>query len=163
MNNYNPQTRIIRKARMEDASALASLLQGLGQWHRLEVMPAEDCARMVAGHLKLDLGDDSHSVWVAELSERVVGYCAVHWEPYLFLPGPEGMVSELFLEETARGKGIGAALLAEVRIEAERRGCVRLGLLNSRGRESYQRGFYRKQGWVEREDMANFILYLKDY
>ncbi|MEH1930268.1 hypothetical protein [Nostoc sp.] len=30
-------------------------------------------------------------------------------------------------------------------------------LLNHKERESYQREFYRKQGWVERETVANFI------
>jgi hypothetical protein len=30
-------------------------------------------------------------------------------------------------------------------------------LLNHKERESYQREFYRKQGWIERETVANFI------
>lgn len=30
-------------------------------------------------------------------------------------------------------------------------------LVNSRERESYQRQFYQKQGWIERENIANFI------
>ena len=30
-------------------------------------------------------------------------------------------------------------------------------LVTSRNWESYQRGFYVKQGWREREEVANFI------
>ena len=38
-----------------------------------------------------------------------------------------------------------------------RRDCSRLSLLNNRQRESYQRGFYAKNGWEERSDLVNFI------
>ncbi len=44
-----------------------------------------------------------------------------------------------------------------VKAEAARRGCWRLSLLNMRGRESYERAFYAKDGWQEREDAANFV------
>jgi len=81
----------------------------------------------------------------------------VHWLSYLFLPGPEGYVSELFLRPSARGQGLGASLLETVKAEAQERGAYRLSLLNNKSRESYERGFYTKQGWEERPLMANFI------
>ncbi len=90
-----------------------------------------------------------------------MGYAAVHWLPYLFMPGPEGFVSELFIDDEARGQGIGTKLLESVKQEAQARGCTRLSLINLRDRESYQRGFYAKLGWQERPDAANFILRLK--
>ena len=70
---------------------------------------------------------------------------------------PEGYISELFVRKSARGQGIGTRLLAAVEDEAATRGCSRLRLLNLRNRESYQRGFYRKRGWEEWQDAANFI------
>ena len=90
----------------------------------------------------------------------MVGYAAVHWLPYLLLAGPEGYVSELFVRDSEQGKGVGTKLLEVVKREAEERGCSRLMLLNMRYRESYQRGFYKKLGWQEREDAANFVLQL---
>jgi GNAT superfamily N-acetyltransferase len=66
-------------------------------------------------------------------------------------------VSELFIAESRRGQGIGARLLDTVAEEARSRGCARLLLLNIRKRESYERGFYRKHGWIEWEDAAVFI------
>jgi hypothetical protein len=45
--------------------------------------------------------------------------------------------------------------------EAKKRRCSRLSLLNLRNRESYQRGFYKKQGWTEREHVANFVFPLQ--
>jgi GNAT superfamily N-acetyltransferase len=73
------------------------------------------------------------------------------------MPGCEGYISELFLAPTARGGGMGAALLQAAETEARRRGCARLGLLNDRDRESYQRQFYAKHGWTERPTMASFV------
>jgi GNAT superfamily N-acetyltransferase len=59
--------------------------------------------------------------------------------------------------ETARGLGVGTALLDSVVSEARQRSCVRLMLNAVRRRESYMRGFYTKRGWTEREDMANMV------
>ncbi|QYO63180.1 GNAT family N-acetyltransferase [Leptolyngbya sp. 7M] len=66
-------------------------------------------------------------------------------------------MSELFVDQAHRGQGIGSLLLDTVQTEARLRGCSRLMLVNSRERESYQRQFYQKQGWIERENIANFI------
>jgi GNAT superfamily N-acetyltransferase len=76
------------------------------------------------------------------------------------LAGPEGYVSDLFVTESTRGAGIGTGLLAAVEDMAVSRGCSRLMLVNRKTRESYQRGFYRKLGWEEREEFANFVRHL---
>jgi GNAT superfamily N-acetyltransferase len=81
----------------------------------------------------------------------------VHWIPYLFMSGPEGYVSELFVRNGERGQGVGTQLLQVVRAEARSRGCSRLALTNLRHRESYQRQFYTKAGWSERNDAAQFV------
>jgi GNAT superfamily N-acetyltransferase len=91
-----------------------------------------------------------------------VGYIAVHWLAYLFLPGLEGFISELFVREAARGAGVGRRLLEAVTQDAKKRGCYRLSLLNGRHRESYLRKFYEKLGWEERSIMVNFIYYIPE-
>jgi GNAT superfamily N-acetyltransferase len=148
----------IRKAEARDADALATLVRGLQLFPWLDDEAPEATQARVARHLAAALADTSHTVLVAEDEGGLQGYVAVHWLPYLILAGPEGYVSELFLGEAARGRGVGARLLEAVRREATQRGCVRLMLLNRRTRESYRRGFYPKQGWHERDDMANFVL-----
>ena len=151
----------IRKTRSGDAPALTGLLRGLGWFERLKTEPPEKTAANVARHLEQCLGDGSHSIYVAEdQAGELVGYVAVHWLPCLFLPGPEGFISELFVRETARGAGLGSSLLKAVMAEAGRRGCYRLSLLNGKYRESYRRRFYEKQGWDERPTMVNFVYYM---
>jgi len=152
-------TIIIRKAQAGDVPGLGKLLASTGWWEWINTAPAAEVEAYIAASLAADNRDDSHSVVVAvDEQEQVVGYCAIHWLPYLFLKGPEGFISELFVSESTRGKGVGRRLLEWVQEEASRRGCARLSLLNSRARESYKRAFYTKNGWVERESIANFIL-----
>jgi GNAT superfamily N-acetyltransferase len=149
---------LIRAARQEDAGAIAGLLRGLGWFAQMAVETAEETAERVGRHLALCLADSSHSVYVAEAQEGgIVGYIAVHWLAYLMLSGPEGFISELFVDEVARGQGIGTRLLETVMVEAQERGCFRLHLVNIRQRESYQREFYPKHGWQERPNAANFV------
>jgi len=154
-------TDTIRKATLDDVPAIAKVILSLFE-HHFEGFSFDDSAQRIGRHLNQCLADDSHSVYVAaDESGQIAGYVAVHWLPYLFLPGPEGFVSELFIAEDARAQGIGSKLLLAVVQEAESRGCSRLSLINMRGRESYERGFYAKHGWEERPDAANFILRLK--
>jgi len=149
----------VRRADLGDAAGLAAFLKNLDYFPRLAPMPAEQVLAQVTRHLQLCLADASHSVYLAEDAQReLCGYTSVHWLPYLFLRGPEGYVSELFVARAARGQGVGTALLAAVKAEGRARGCARLSLLNMRERESYLRGFYAKDGWHEREDAANFVL-----
>jgi GNAT superfamily N-acetyltransferase len=148
----------VRLARAEDAGNLADFLRDLKHFRRLEDKSPEAVQSQVAALLPLCLADSSHSVYLAQGTDgEVLGYASVHWLPYLFLPGPEGYVSELFIASAARGHGIGTRLLAAVKEEARARGCSRLSLLNMRDRESYERQFYAKDGWQERADAANFV------
>ncbi len=149
----------IRKAGPTDVPALTELLRSLGLFAHINAETPQATEERVRKHLALCLSDDSHLILVAQFPEgELAGYCAVHWLPYLILAGPEGYVSELFIHEKFRGQGIGAQLLEAIQVEAQKRGCSRLMLLNMRKRESYQRQFYSKHGWEERPDAANFIL-----
>ena len=152
----------VRRVSAQDALQLAELLREIGWFESLSNEPVEETSRRVGTHLAQCLADDSHSVFVAESPEgELVGYGSVHWLPYLFLPGPEGYVSELFVRESARARGVGNQLLHAIEMEAKARGCVRLSLLNLRHRESYQRQFYVKAGWEERREAAKFIYLIR--
>jgi GNAT superfamily N-acetyltransferase len=149
---------VTRRARAEDAEAIVDILRALGQFTRLGALPPKDALDRVRRSLAQYSEGDGRSAYVAhEPSGPVLGYVTVHWLPYLFMPGPEGFVSELFVHPDAAGNGIGSRLLEEVTAEAQKRGCVRLSLINMRQRESYKRGFYGKRGWEERVDAANLI------
>lgn len=152
---------VIRLACLEDAPALADLLREIGYFATVNAETPAATRERVSRHLALNLADDSHTVYACLSADKaLLGYLSVHWLPYLIHSGPEGYISELFVRDSARGQGVGSALLAAAVTEARRRGCGRMALVNMRFRDSYLRGFYTKHGWQEREDAANFILTL---
>jgi len=153
----------IRDAVPEDASAIDAVLRALGWFTHLDDIPLGESQARIARVIaeKCSSGGDS-TLLVAESSARgVVGYLFVHWQPNLIFGG-EGYVSELFILPEARGQGIGAALLDEAKQRGVVMGYQRLTLFNRRERESYQRGFYPKHGWIERDDAALFMYYFDD-
>lgn len=121
----------IRKAHLQDVAALTALLKSLGWFALLASESSEATQERIAHHLTLCHADESHSIYVAEQDSEIVGYIAVHWLPYLFLPGPECFVSELFVCESVRRQGLGTQLLEAVKAEAQVRGCSRLMSVNS--------------------------------
>ena len=148
----------IRKLTTQDAPQIAQLLKEIGWFESFKGEPIAAASERVRSHIEQCCADNSHSAFAAQLPDgKIVGYGSVHWLPYLFLQGPEGYVSELFVRESARGQGIGRELLKTIETEAKTRGCVRLSLINLRNRESYMRQFYVKAGWEERSEAANFI------
>jgi len=148
----------IRTAKESDAPAISLILRSLGWFENLADENFEETIARVSRHISLCKADNSHTILVADSEDgRVVGYASIHWLPYLFLSGPEGYLSELFVDESYRGQGVGSMLFQTVLKEAESRGCSRIMLANNRLRESYKRGFYLKQGCVEREEITNFI------
>lgn len=153
---------VIRSAQLEDAGPISRILQEMGWFERMQSISPQDAQDQVTSHLRQCLQDKSHSIYVVvDEQGQVAGYGNVHWLPYLFLPGPEGYISELFVSDRARGMGAGTELLRTIRDEAIRRGCYRLSLLNGRHRESYHRKFYEMRGWEERPTMANFVYWLQ--
>jgi GNAT superfamily N-acetyltransferase len=153
---------IIRIVKESDCNQLIDILNDTGWFIDLLSKPKELLKNKVVNDIRLCLADSSHAIYAAEeSSDYILGYASVHWLPYLILAGTEGFISELFVRKEVRGKGIGKKLLEIIKKDAAERGCSRLSLLNDKNRESYERGFYQKQGFIERDRMSNFILKLK--
>jgi len=152
----------IRKAKVADAAGIVEVMKQAGKSVYSMPTPYVTSTDKVADQIKMCHADKSHTIYVAQDEDgKIVGYVGAHWLPYLFLDGPEAYLSELFVDESYRGNSIGTKLLDTVKEEAKKRGCSRLLLLNSRVRESYRRSFYKKHGWTEREEAANFVYNLK--
>jgi GNAT superfamily N-acetyltransferase len=89
-------------------------------------------------------------VLVAEDSNgRLLGLASLSHRPQLRLAGIVVTLDELVVDSGARGTGVGRKLLDEVRTFARGIAARRLELQTNRSRESYKRGFYLKNGFVE--------------
>jgi GNAT superfamily N-acetyltransferase len=154
-----PGEHRIRPARAEDAPAIAALLEALGD---LPMLAGEDVADMAARHVPVAVASPDTTLLVVEDDGGLIGYANVHWVHDLFMPGPEGYLSELFILESHSGRGIGSEVLGVIEAEGRERGAFRLSLLNAKRRASYERRFYEQHGWVERPEIANFVRWLRD-
>ena len=95
----------VRKAEIKDAEAIAGLIRDVGWFPAFERNCDTDPDDGVRKHLEICMSGDSHSIYVVEGDDgSLAGYAAVHWLPYLFLKGPEGFISELFVRSDLRGK-----------------------------------------------------------
>ncbi|MES2440151.1 MAG: GNAT family N-acetyltransferase [Verrucomicrobiota bacterium] len=149
----------IRPATQGDVPRIAAVVHAMEELRSVAQQSIETTTQTVSSNLERVSSSGCSAAYVAEESEgEIAGYGAVHWTPFLFLPGGEAYVTELFVRPSASGKGVGSGILETIIAEARRRGCSRVTLLNGRDGESYRRSFYTKRGWVEREHMANFIL-----
>jgi len=157
----------VRRAQHEDVPIIAEIIRKLGWFKHVEAESAAATEQRVLLHLELADADESHTVLVAEDEDNpeggVVGYISVHWLPYLMLAGPEGYISELFVREDSRGKGVGTTLINDVKEFAITKSCSRLMLLNNKERDSYEKNFYGQLGFEERPEMSNWVMPLREY
>jgi N-acetylglutamate synthase-like GNAT family acetyltransferase len=97
---------------------------------------------------------------VAEESDgEIVGLATISRRPQLRLTANLLTIDELVVADHARGRGVGRALLDQVKAIARNSGTARLELETSRARESYRRDFYIKNGFVEADSAVMRIDY----
>ena len=148
---------ILRSATSEDAQAFADFLIELDWFSAIKNSSPEQ----VLATATRALDSDSDRILVIAIEEgKILGYVHLVFMDVMFLSGPSAYLSELFVLPVARGRGIGTALLEHVIAGARERKASRIMLNNDRERDAYERGFYAKHGFVERETMANFALKL---
>lgn len=146
----------IRKASPAHAPGFARLFAEL--LLETDMKNHEKCIRSFSHELKTCLKSKECSVYFAQdRQKKIIGYIVAHWIPFPFIMGHEGYVSNLIVLKTCRGEGIGTKLMTAAEKEAKKRGCCRLILNNPRKSESYKRSFYKKHGFTERVNFANFV------
>jgi GNAT superfamily N-acetyltransferase len=118
-----PSELTIRSATVEDVPLLLELIQEFAAHVRMSnrVIATESLLRQTL------FGPQPYAeVLMAEWSDEPVGY-AVFFPSYSTFRGQPGLfLEDLFVRRSARGRGIGRALLASVAKAASDRGCGRL-------------------------------------
>jgi GNAT superfamily N-acetyltransferase len=136
----------VRFARPEDWPAVAGLLVELGRG--VAAGTADDTTHLLqfSGHLRRI---DSVTL-VAEESggDAVLGVVDMEYHQRLGDHRPQARVHDLVVTETARGRGVGRALLSRAEELARKRGCFRMALVTAGWREPSV-SFYRKEGWAD--------------
>ena len=137
-----------RRARAQDASEVARLYAQLVSNPALRVLPE----RLA----ELERASDA-ALFVIDGGERLLGTVLVALCPdAMFGDRPFAVVENIVVDETARGRGIGRALLAEVERFCLASDCSKIMLLSAAERAPahcfFERGGYsgdRKRGFVK--------------
>jgi N-acetylglutamate synthase-like GNAT family acetyltransferase len=138
----SPPPCSVRVARSSDAPALLDLLRELG-YGDVDSKARFDSIEAVLRHpeMRVLVADGEHG--------RIVGMLALSHRPQLRLGGTLVTIDELVVTARERGCGVGRALLERAKALAAELGACRLELHTNRTRESYLRGFYAKNGFME--------------
>ena len=140
----------IRRAKSADIPAVLDLLAEVNLIHHVARPDIFKCAtKYSAVDLEKIFADDGTPVFVYDDGEKVLGYafCTVKIMSGDRLINDMKMmyVDDLCVDEAARGKGVGTALLDHVEAYAKEIGCTSISLNVWSFNES-ARAFYEKQG-----------------
>ena len=109
--------------------------------------------------LEKSISNDENILIVCINSETdlVMGFINVHILDFPLLQGKELYISDLVVKGEQRGRGIGTALIHYAEKIAIENNCVRMMLNNYKDSKAYEKEFYKKKEFIERENIANFV------
>jgi ribosomal protein S18 acetylase RimI-like enzyme len=107
----------IRAARPNDANAIAQLVRELAA-SMGEVSPITNT------YVSIYLAFQGCGALLAVLDGTIVGLLSYSMRPNLYHAGPCGLIEELVVRDSARGQGIGRALVVEALRLFESMGCA---------------------------------------
>lgn len=141
----------IKKVQAEDVDALVTMMramQGDDPWS------VEFDAERARKSVELMLSNPYFgTAWLIEDAGRVVGYIVLSWDFSLEYGGRNAWVDEFYIERAARGKGLGARVLAEFEREAKAAGATAVHLEVNEGNRAIE--LYRRAGY---EDHRRYLM-----
>ena len=151
---------MIRKIEKQDIEQVTLILK---QYKISQNKPlSERDLSQIMIQFKLICQEDNKFCYVYEDKDEILGYINTHLCLFPMIAGAELYVSDLLVRDEYRGRGIGRKLLQKAEGIAEENNCVRLMLNNLKDAASYEKGFYIKNGYVERKNIANFVKSVDD-
>ena len=129
---------IVRDMTVTDAAEVARLLGQLGYpWPVSEV----------AARIKTFLASDERALVASrEGSASLLGVLTLHITPVLHRAGPVGRLTMLVVDESARGEGIGRALVTAAEAYFGERGCALIEVTSNK-RRADAHAFYERLGY----------------
>ena len=127
----------IRRGQPDDRSAVFALA---GQLITGSIPPAADDFMAAYNNVMRPREDETNVLYVAvDEANRVVGYTLMTVSRLLHAAGLTAHLQELVVDETARGAGIGSALVEANEHDAVERGARQLTMSTSRAGDFYRR------------------------
>ena len=120
---------IVREARLEEASEVATLFEVLDAYARGPGGQSAPLPEKARENLGPGLRDHPNAfVLFGELDQRVVGAAVCVWSYSTFAGAPSVNLHDFSVLPEAQGRGVGSALLENLEHRARERGCAKLTL-----------------------------------
>jgi len=150
----------IREAVKEDIQGILSIIIDYKEEQNNKLNDVETAK--VRDQIHQVLEEKNSKIFVSISSDdEVMGYINTHIISFPLIKGSDMYISDLVVAAQARGNNIGSKLLAFIEKYAKDNSCIRLMLNNEKDMESYTRAFYKKMGFTERVNFANFVKEMK--
>jgi len=135
----------IREAKQSDLPMIEKLMAELG-----DSVDNDEGFDMdiVSENLRILLHDDSFHILVAESNNSVIGVITLAFRRTLLHPGPSGLIDELVVTGSNRGKGVGGQLINAAIQKCEQLGCCEIEV-STETTNANARKFYKKCGFEE--------------
>jgi PhnO protein len=131
----------IREATLQDAPVVATLVRELAE-------AVGESSPITETHVREYLAYPGSHVLLAEEEGRVIGLLSYAVRPNLYHAGSVGLIEELVVTASHRGRGVGGALVSEVVGRLAAAGCAEVSVSTMPGNEGARR-FYRSHGFLD--------------
>jgi ribosomal protein S18 acetylase RimI-like enzyme len=131
----------VRDARSGDEHTIVNLLRDLAEATGGETQITDEYVRSYLSH-------PGSYILLSEAEDHVVGLLSYSVRPGLYHAACSGLIEELVVRRSARGQGVGSALIAEVLRRLEALGCAEVSVSTLSDNEGALR-FYRSHGLVD--------------
>jgi GNAT superfamily N-acetyltransferase len=138
-NSRQEQSIKIRDVRVADAAQVTGLLKELGYgWSIADVEQ----------RIRSFIGEGERSLVAEEENGTLSGLLTLHVTHVLHRAGPVGRLTTMVVSESARGKGVGRALVNAGEAYLTERGCVMIEVTSNKSRTGAH-AFYTALGYEE--------------
>ena len=135
----------IWRAGADDVDAVSELIAGFRDWWD-KSDPRDELIRATAAKL-LEDGQTEFLLAEAEPGAGAAGVCQLRYRLSIWTGTPDCWLEDLFVAESARGSGVGRALVEASFVRAEERGCKRIELdVNEQNTDALR--FYASLGFA---------------
>lgn len=134
-------TIVVREANSTDATMIVSLVRELAE-------SMDESTSITEDYVCQYVNNPGAGILLAEESGKVIGLLSFSLRPNLFHAADGGLIEDLIVCASARGKGVGKALMVDLMARLAAKGCAEVSV-STMADNAEAIKFYRSHGLVD--------------